>query len=128
VIELVGLDVSNVSYGITSHARDRIYRHQATARLPHVDIEIVHHRSADDGAEQISIHLRAIPSFEAFGHFLESVNPVVFWSRFAQMLWSPWLSPRSFPVPWDVARLPAAKPNDAISDSSEGKHPREHEA
>jgi len=96
-----------------------------TARLPHVDIEIVHHRS--EGAEQISIHLRAIPSFEAFGRFLETANPLVFWSRFAQMVWSPWISPPAFPGLWDDARLPTAKPNQTPSQAAEGQPARVHE-
>ena len=45
---------------------------RATARLPGLDIEILHRRSPDGDAEQISINLRATPSFEAFGGFLEA--------------------------------------------------------
>jgi hypothetical protein len=38
-----------------------------------LDIEIIHRRSLK--AEQISINLQAMPSFEAFGRFLETTNP-----------------------------------------------------
>ena len=49
---------------------------RATARLPGLGIEIVHRQSpGGGGGEQISINLRAVPSFEAFGRFLETANP-----------------------------------------------------
>lgn len=44
---------------------------RATARLPNLDIEIIHSRSAEGDAERLSISLQAIPSFEAFGRYLE---------------------------------------------------------
>ena len=42
---------------------------RATARLPGLDIEIIHRRSLNDEAEQLSINLQAMPSFEAFGRY-----------------------------------------------------------
>ena len=63
----------------------------ARAHLPGLDIEIVHRRSPAADAEQISIHLQATPSFEAFGRFLEASNPFAFWARAVQMAWLPWL-------------------------------------
>ena len=65
---------------------------RATARLPGLDIEIIHRRSPGAEAEQISINLQAAPSFEAFGRYLETANPFGFWARAAQMAWLPWLS------------------------------------
>jgi hypothetical protein len=38
----------------------------ATARLPGLDIEIIHRRSLNDEAEQISINLQAMPSFQVW--------------------------------------------------------------
>lgn len=64
---------------------------KATAHLPGLDIEIVHRRSPAGDAEQISIHLKAVPSFEAFGRILESANPFAFWVQAAQLAWWPWL-------------------------------------
>jgi len=64
---------------------------RATARLPNLDIEIIHSRSAEGDAERLSISLQAIPSFEAFGRYLESANPFLFWMRVAQTAWAPWL-------------------------------------
>ena len=64
---------------------------RATARLPGLDIEIVHRRSPNADFEQISINLQAAPSFEAFGRLLETANPLAFWAKAAQMAWLPWL-------------------------------------
>jgi hypothetical protein len=64
---------------------------RATAHLPGLDIEIVHQRSPSADAEQISINLRAMPSFEAFGKFLETTNPFAFWANAARIAWLPWL-------------------------------------
>lgn len=70
-----------------------------TARLPNLDIEIVRSISPDGGAERISISVQAVPSFEAFGRFLEAANPFLFWMRFAQTAWTPWLSAAPASVP-----------------------------
>jgi hypothetical protein len=43
-------------------------------------------------AEQISINLQAVPSFEAFGRFLETANPFAFWAQAARLAWFPWLA------------------------------------
>jgi hypothetical protein len=64
---------------------------KATARLPGLNIEIVHRQSPSGDAEQISIHLQAIPSFEAFGRFLEDANPFAFWVQASRLAWLPWL-------------------------------------
>jgi hypothetical protein len=63
----------------------------ATARLPGLNIEIVHRQSPSGDAEQISIHLQAMPSFEAFGRFLEDANPFAFWVQASRLAWLPWL-------------------------------------
>jgi hypothetical protein len=64
---------------------------RATAHRPGLTIDVLHHRSADGDAENISINLQAVPSFEAFSRHLESVNPFTFWAQLAQMAWLPWL-------------------------------------
>jgi hypothetical protein len=75
-------------------AADETDTTRATARLPGLEIEVAHQRATDDG-EQISISLRAAPSFEAFGRALEAANPFTFWAQSAQaawlMGWLPWL-------------------------------------
>ena len=63
---------------------------RAVARLPGLEIEVAHRRSP--GAEQISIHLQAVPSFAAFGRALESANPLALWVEAARLAWLPWLA------------------------------------
>ena len=65
---------------------------RATARLPGLDIEIVHHRTPDRDGEQISINLQAVPSFEAFSRLVESATPFAFWALAVQLAWLPWLA------------------------------------
>jgi hypothetical protein len=79
---------------------------RATARLPGLEIEIVHRRPADD-VEQISINLQAVPSFQAFDDFFGTLNPFAFWARAARMAWLPWLeAARTMTPPFtDVRRL-----------------------
>jgi hypothetical protein len=92
---------------------------RATARLPGLEIEIVHRRPADD-IEQISVNLQAVPSFQAFEDFLQTLNPFAFWARAAQMAWLPWLEvartmmPPFTGVPQRVSsRLTGSKDDDA---------------
>jgi hypothetical protein len=59
----------------------------ATAHLPGLDIEITHRRSPEGDAEQISINLQAVPSFEAFGRYIEAANPFLFWAQAARLAW-----------------------------------------
>ena len=79
---------------------------RATARLPGLDIEIIHRRSLNDETEQLFISLQAMPSFEAFGRFLETASPFALWAQAVQLAWLPWLnvarlvtppSPNTFP-------------------------------
>ena len=60
---------------------------RATTRLPGLDLEIVHRRSPEGDREEISINLQAVPSFEAFGRFLEAANPFVFWAEATRLTW-----------------------------------------
>jgi len=76
---------------------------RATARLPGLDIEIIHRRSPAGDAEQISINLQAVPSFEAFSRYVESANPFAFWAEAVQMTWLPWLAAAN-------AMLPPSRP------------------
>ena len=64
---------------------------RAVARLPNLDIEILHRRPWQGDEEQMVITIRATPSFEAFGRFWEAANPLLFWARMMQVAWSPWL-------------------------------------
>ena len=64
---------------------------RATARLPNLDIEILHRRPWEGNEEQIVVMLRAVPSFEAFGRLLEASNPLLVWTRMMEAAWSPWV-------------------------------------
>jgi hypothetical protein len=92
----------------------------ARAHLPGLDIEIVHRRSPSGDAEQISINLQAVPSFDAFGRMLEGANPLAFWAQAAQLAWLPWLeATRAAMLPWRGAlSLPKAS-----GDSRDVKRP-----
>ena len=94
---------------------------RATAHLPGLDIEIAHRRSPTADAEQISISLQAVPSFEAFGRFLQTPNPFAFWVQAAQLVWFPWLGASSaLTLPWSVA----AEPPKLNSRNTEPGNPR----
>jgi hypothetical protein len=78
---------------------------RATAHLPGLEIEIIHRRSPGADAEQITINLEAVPSFAAFGRFLETANPFAFWVQAAQMAWLPWLGAAcTLILPWSGHR------------------------
>lgn len=73
------------------HTQPDVDATKASAHLPGLDIEIVHRRSPSGDAEQLSINLQAVPSFEAFGRYLDTANPFAFWAQAMQMAWAPWL-------------------------------------
>jgi hypothetical protein len=84
---------------------------RATARLPGLDIEILHRRSP--GAEQISVHLQATPSFDAFGRFFENANPFAFWAEAARLMWLPflpWLGATRALMPPKIDEAPPTSP------------------
>jgi hypothetical protein len=88
---------------------------RATASLPGLEIEIVHRRPQGNDLEALSINLQAMPSFEAFGRFLETANPFVFWAQAMQqamqMAWLPWLgASRALMLPWHTAAGAALQP------------------
>jgi hypothetical protein len=73
---------------------------RATARLPGLEIEIVHRRPRESEGEALSITLQAMPSFEAFGRSLETANPLAFWTQAVQLAWMPWLGASWFGTAW----------------------------
>lgn len=92
---------------------------RAIAHLPNLEIEIVHRRLPDEGAEQLQISLRARPSFEVLGRWLEgpgqasawfALNPLLMWQRAALALWAPWRA--------SACRLPPA-PTPGTQDGGE---------
>jgi hypothetical protein len=79
---------------------------RTTASLPGLDVEIIHRRSPETEAEQISIHLQAVPSFEAIARYLGTANPFAFWARAVQIAWLPWLGAASALMPSTPAPRP----------------------
>lgn len=75
---------------------------RAVAHLPNLQIEIIHGRSPAGDAERLSINLLAVPSFGAFRSYVEAANPFVFWMRFAQRAWAPWLGAVPAFSPWSA--------------------------
>jgi hypothetical protein len=73
---------------------------RATASLPGLDIEMKRRVDADEGAEYVSITMRAVPSFEAFASALPPlVNPFALplalwqgWADMVQAAWQPFLA------------------------------------
>jgi hypothetical protein len=64
---------------------------KASAHLPGLDIDIVHQQSPNGDWEQVSINLRAMPSFEAVGRLFETADPFALWLQAARLMWMPWL-------------------------------------
>jgi hypothetical protein len=60
---------------------------RATARLPGLDVEVVHRRSPAGDRDEILISFQAVPSFGAFGSFLYAANPLVFWAEATRLTW-----------------------------------------
>jgi hypothetical protein len=95
---------------------------KATARLPGLNIEVVHRRSPDGDSEQISINLQAVPSFEAFGRFLEA-NPFAFWVQAGQLACVPWLEAvRAAMLPFSATPVLPKASSDAVSSFSQERH------
>jgi hypothetical protein len=98
---------------------------RATARLPGLDIEIAHWRAVEGDVEQISINLRAAPSFETFGRALETANPFAFWVQSVQLAWLPWFeTARALALPWTLPRSLPRPTSDGASHSSLQSGPR----
>jgi hypothetical protein len=87
-------------------AKTEIETTKATARLPNLHIEIGHWRSPGGDSEQISITLKAVPSFGEFGRFLEAANPFALWAQAVWLAWFPWQA---------AARLAELPANNAAS-------------
>jgi hypothetical protein len=68
---------------------------RATAHLPGLEVEIIHRRLPGADAKQLSINLQAVPSFEAFGQFLQAADPFAVWAQAAKLVWLPWLGAAS---------------------------------
>ena len=77
---------------------------RATANLPGLTVEVTRRRAPGGDAEEISINMQAVPSFVAFGRYLDGMNPFAIWAQFAQAMWAPFLGP------WAGLLLAKARP------------------
>ncbi len=77
---------------------------RAYARLPGLDIAVLHRRGAQGGdGEQVVVALQAVPSFAALGRPLGAADPLLLWMRLTQAVWASWLgclAVASAPPPW----------------------------
>ena len=65
---------------------------RASAQLPGLDITILHRQSPHEGTEEISIHLRAHPTFAALHRSMEIWHPWAIWLEASRLVWAPWLA------------------------------------
>ena len=85
---------------------------RAVAHLPSLDIEIVHRRDPDAGAEMLTLQLRATPSFDSFAKAIESnpfMAPFLAWANFIEAAWSPWRLMPGMKALADAAKPPHLK-------------------
>ena len=80
----------------------------ASARLPGLDIEIIHRQSPNSEWEQVSINVRATPSFEMLGRSSEVADPFTLWMQAVSLMWMPWMLTAQTMLP---NRWPQALPN-----------------
>jgi hypothetical protein len=64
---------------------------KASARLPGLDIDIIHRQSPNGDWEQVSVNLRATLPFEALGRVFEAADPLTLWMQAIRLMWAPWL-------------------------------------
>ena len=64
---------------------------RVSARLPNLDIAVLHRAGGGGEGEQVILALRAVPSFAARHADLIGANPVLFWMRLSQAFFGAWL-------------------------------------
>ena len=75
----------------TYNRESEIEATKASARLPGLDIEIIHRHSPNSEWEQVSINVRATPSFEILGRSSEVADPFTLWMQAVSLMWMPWM-------------------------------------
>lgn len=71
----------------TSNAPDRPRETRAMARLPGVDIAIVHTAAHDGRGESVTVMLQKTPPVQ-----VALYDPFGVWMQMAQAAWAPWLA------------------------------------
>jgi hypothetical protein len=75
----------------TYNRESEIEATKASAHLPGLDVDIIRRQSPNGDWEQLSINIRATPSFEALGRSFELADPFTLWVQAARLMWTPWL-------------------------------------
>jgi hypothetical protein len=88
----------------TNSHESEIEATKTSAHLPGLDIDVIHRQSPRGDWEQVSINLRAAPSFEALGRSFEIADPFTLWAHAARWMWMPWL------LAAQTMRLPDGRP------------------
>jgi len=103
------MEIVKLMPGGTYNRENEIEATKASARLPGLDIEIVHRQSPNSEWEQVSINVRATPSFEMVGRSFEVADPFTLWMQAVSLMWMPWmLTAQTIMLP---NRWPQALPN-----------------
>jgi hypothetical protein len=75
-----------------------------TAKLPGLDVEIRHRELVAGDGEELTVRMRATPSFEAVGASLlpamsglAALHPMVVWTNMMHQAWQPWLRLMALP-------------------------------
>ncbi len=64
---------------------------RAFARLPGLDIAVLHRGARGGDGEQVMIAMRAVPSFRALGRPMGAADPLLLWMGLTQAVWASWL-------------------------------------
>ena len=64
---------------------------RAYARLPGLDIAVLHRGARGMDGEQVVVALRATPPFTALGRPIAAADPLLLWLGLAQVAWASWL-------------------------------------
>jgi hypothetical protein len=75
----------------TYNRENEVKATRVSAHLPGLDIDVIHRQSPNGDWEQVSINLRATPSFDALGRSFEAADPFTLWAQAARLMWMPWL-------------------------------------
>jgi hypothetical protein len=65
---------------------------RAFARLPGLDVAVLHRGARGQDGEQVFIALKAAPFLGALGRPLGAADPLLFWMRLVQVGWASWFS------------------------------------
>ena len=65
---------------------------RAFARLPGLDIAVLHRDARGEDGEQVFIALKASPSFGALARPMGAADPFLLWMRLMQLGWASWVS------------------------------------